>query len=93
MIPALYLQFSHIYSLSAIPAGIAADKYGKKRLILLGVVLFAGLYYGFAVAGSAIAIWVFFSLYGVLMSEKSRCIETPPNRNCRRTGCHIAVGS
>jgi MFS family permease len=67
IIPAVYLLFNLIYSLSAIPAGIAADKYGKKRLILLGFVLFAGLYYGFAVARSSAAIWVLFSLYGVFM--------------------------
>ena len=67
MIPAVYLLFNIIYSLSSIPLGIVADKYGKKRLILLGFVLFAGLYYGFAVAKSASAIWVLFSLYGVFM--------------------------
>lgn len=52
MIPAVYLVFNLVYSLSAIPAGMAADKFGRKRLILLGFVLFAGLYYGFAVAES-----------------------------------------
>jgi len=67
MIPAVYLLFNLVYSLSSIPLGIVADKYGKKRLILLGFVLFAGLYYGFAVAKSASAIWVLFSLYGVFM--------------------------
>lgn len=67
MIPAVYLLFNLIYSLSSIPAGIAADKYGKKRLILLGFFLFAGLYHGFAVAGSTTAIWVLFSLYGLFM--------------------------
>lgn len=67
MIPAVYLLFNLIYSLSAIPAGIAADRYGKKRIILLGFVLFAGLYYGFAVARDSTAIWVLFSLYGLFM--------------------------
>lgn len=67
LIPAVYLLFNLIYSLSAIPAGIAADKYGKKRLILLGFLLFAGLYYGFAVAKSTAAIWILFSLYGLFM--------------------------
>lgn len=67
MIPAVYLLFNLVYSLSSIPLGIVADKYGKKRLILLGFILFAGLYYGFAVAKSASAIWVLFSLYGVFM--------------------------
>lgn len=67
MIPAVYLVFNLIYSLSSIPLGIVADKYGKKRLILLGFVLFAGLYYGFAAAKNTTTIWVLFSLYGVFM--------------------------
>lgn len=67
MIPAVYLMFNLVYSLSAIPAGIAADKFGMKRIILLGFVLFAGLYYGFAVAKSPVAIWVLFGLYGLFM--------------------------
>ena len=68
MIPAVYLLFNLVYSLSSIPAGIAADKFGKKRIILLGFVLFAGLYYGFAVAKSNTAIWVLFALYGLFMA-------------------------
>ncbi len=67
MIPAVYLTFNLVYSLSAIPAGIAADKFGMKRIILLGFILFAGLYYGFAVARSNSDIWVLFSLYGLFM--------------------------
>lgn len=66
-IPVLYLTFNLIYSLSAIPAGIAADRFGKKRFILIGFALFAVLYYGFAIATDATAIWVLFSLYGVFM--------------------------
>ena len=67
MIPAIYLTFNLVYSLSAVPAGMAADRFGKKRIILIGFVLFAGLYYGFAVARTAAAIWVLFGLYGVFM--------------------------
>ncbi|MEI6757574.1 MAG: MFS transporter [Chlorobium sp.] len=67
VIPAVYLMFNLVYSLTAIPAGIAADKFGKKRLILLGFVLFTALYYGFAVARSASEIWVLFALYGLFM--------------------------
>ncbi|MCX5869533.1 MAG: MFS transporter [Deltaproteobacteria bacterium] len=66
-IPVVYLVFNLVYSLSAIPAGMAADRFGKKRIILLGFVLFAGLYYGFAVAKNASTIWVLFGLYGLFM--------------------------
>lgn len=67
MIPVVYLLFNLIYSLSAIPAGIAADRFGRKRVILLGFVLFAVLYYGFAVAGDTTAIWLLFGFYGIFM--------------------------
>ena len=67
MIPAVYLTFNLVYSLSAIPAGMAADRFGRKRVILLGFVLFACLYYGFAVARSTAAIWALFGLYGIFM--------------------------
>lgn len=67
MIPIVYLLFNLIYSLSAIPAGIAADRFGRKRIILLGFVLFAMVYYGFAVAGSETAVWILFAFYGLFM--------------------------
>lgn len=66
-VPLLYLTFNLIYSISAIPAGIAADRFGKKRVILLGFMLFAVLYYGFAKASDFRMIWLLFSLYGVFM--------------------------
>ncbi len=67
MIPVVYLMFNLIYSLSAIPAGIAADKFGRKRVILIGFILFAILYYGFAVAKDTRTIWILFSFYGLFM--------------------------
>ena len=67
MIPVVYLFFNLVYFLSAIPAGIAADRFGRKRVILLGFLLFAILYYGFAIAGSTTAIWILFGLYGIFM--------------------------
>ena len=66
-IPVVYLTFNLIYSLSAIPAGLAADRFGKKRIVFLGFILFAVIYYGFAIANSARAAWLLFSLYGVFM--------------------------
>lgn len=66
-IPLVYLLFNVVYSLSSMPAGMAADRFGKKRIILLGFVLFAILYYGFAVASSTKSIWLLFGFYGLFM--------------------------
>ncbi|MBI4691538.1 MAG: MFS transporter [Nitrospirae bacterium] len=67
MIPVVYLLFNLIYSLSAIPAGIAADRFGRKRVILLGFILFAVVYYGFAVAENMSSVWILFGFYGIFM--------------------------
>jgi MFS family permease len=67
MIPLIYLLFNLIYSISSIPAGIAADRFGRKRVILTGFILFAILYYGFAIAKDTKTIWILFGFYGLFM--------------------------
>ena len=67
MIPIVYLVFNLVYSLSSIPAGMAADRFGRKRIILLGFILFAVLYYGFAIVANVKGIWVLFAFYGLFM--------------------------
>jgi MFS family permease len=67
MIPVVYLVFNLVYSISAIPAGMAADKFGRKRIILLGFLLFAVLYYGFGAASTGTHIWILFAVYGLFM--------------------------
>lgn len=67
MIPMVYLLFNLIYSISAFPAGVIADRFGKKRVILAGFVLFAILYYSFAVASDTKTIWILFAFYGLFM--------------------------
>lgn len=67
MIPVVYLFFNLVYSISAVPAGIVADRFGKKRVILAGFILFAIAYYGFAVAADKTSIWLLFALYGIFM--------------------------
>ena len=67
MIPVVYLTFNLIYALCSIPAGIAADRFGMKRIILAGFILFAALYYGFAVVATASGVWALFVCYGIFM--------------------------
>ena len=66
-IPAVYLVFNLVYSLSAFPAGWAADRLGKRRVILLGFLLFAVLYWGFARVSGRGEVWGLFALYGLFM--------------------------
>jgi MFS family permease len=67
LVPAVYLTFNLVYSLAAVPAGMAADRFGRKRIILLGFLLFSGLYYGFGSLETPGAVWLLFILYGLFM--------------------------
>ncbi len=67
MIPVVYLLFNLIYSISAIPAGIIADIFGRKRVILIGFILFAIIYFGFAIVKDTMGIWFLFGFYGIFM--------------------------
>jgi MFS family permease len=66
-VPVLYLMFNVVYSMSAVPAGLVADRYGMRRVILAGFVLFTLIYLGFANARGTTDIWVLFAAYGVFM--------------------------
>ncbi len=61
-IPIIYLTFNLVYSFSAIPAGMASDMFGRKRVIMAGFILFTAVYYGFAVADTKSMIWLLFGL-------------------------------
>lgn len=67
LITELYLIFNLVYSISAMPAGMVADRFGKKRMILLGYLLFGFIYTGLALSSTQTAMWVLFLLYGIFM--------------------------
>ncbi|WP_035257015.1 MFS transporter [Desulfatirhabdium butyrativorans] len=67
MIPIVYLMFNLVYALSSFPLGILADRFGKKRMIWIGFVLFAALYFGFGKATDTLSIWFLFGCYGLFM--------------------------
>jgi MFS family permease len=60
-------MFNLVYALSSFPLGVLADRFGKKRMIWIGFVLFAALYFGFGKATGSTLIWSLFGCYGLFM--------------------------
>jgi len=67
LVPAVYLVYNSVYSLSSMPAGIAADRFGRRRIMLLGFILFAVIYFAFGRWADRATIWIIFGFYGLFM--------------------------
>ncbi|MFT3675514.1 MAG: MFS transporter [Chitinophagaceae bacterium] len=62
----LYIFYNLIFALAAFPLGILADKWGLKKMLLSGLLLFACVYAGMALNGKNIYIFYgLFFLYGL----------------------------
>jgi len=63
-----YVAYNVSYSLLAMPAGIASDRLGRRKVIGLGFGVFAAVYLGFAVIDAGAYVWLLFPVYGVYMA-------------------------
>jgi MFS family permease len=59
------VMFNLIYAAVSVPSGIISDKLGRRRLIILGWLVYAAVYVGFALATSAWHVWILFAGYGI----------------------------
>ncbi len=58
-------SFNLVYALLAGPAGALSDKIGRRRLIVVGWLVYGLIYLGFALARVGWHIWALYALYGV----------------------------
>jgi MFS family permease len=64
-IPLVYLVTSIVSVLLAIPIGSLSDKIGKERILVIGFLIYAIVYYGFGETTSVRVIVALFALYGL----------------------------
>jgi len=64
-IPLVYLITSVVSVLLAIPFGSLSDRIGRERLLVIGFVIYAVVYFGFGYTSHVYVITVLFALYGV----------------------------
>jgi MFS family permease len=57
--------FNLIYMLVSTPAGSLSDRVGRRRLIIIGWLVYALIYFGFAAARSGWQVWALYALYGL----------------------------
>lgn len=65
-LPLLWIVLHVVKSGSSIPGGMLSDRIGRRPLIATGWLLYAAVYAGFALAGSARDAWLLFAAYGLV---------------------------
>ncbi|MGD0342583.1 MAG: MFS transporter [Bacteroidales bacterium] len=95
-IPLVYLITSVVAVLLAIPLGTLSDRIGKEKLLIVGFLIYAIVYYGFGVTGSIKTIIALFALYGFYSastdSVQKALVSDIIDKNKKGTGLGIYNG-
>lgn len=94
-----YVFYNLVYALSAAPAGWLSDRLSRRALMAGGLVVFAAVYTGFALATGRAVIWMLFALYGLYAAATEGVskalvadLSTPDNRGTAMGLFHTATG-
>ncbi len=63
--PLLGLLFNFVYTALSWPAGKLSDRVPRRYLVMLGYLIYAGVYAAFALARRPRAAWFLFAIYGI----------------------------
>jgi MFS family permease len=61
----MLMTFNAVYSLLAGPLGSLSDRIGRRKLMLVGWIVYGLVYLGFALSHTGTQIWVLFGIYGI----------------------------
>jgi MFS family permease len=60
----MMLTFNLVYAAVSTPAGVLSDRWGRKRVLLLGWAIYALTYFGFSLAKAGWQAWLLMLVYG-----------------------------
>lgn len=61
----LIFCYNLVYVVSSFPTGILADRIGLRKIIIFGVIIFAGVYASMAINKNLYVYFLLFLLYGI----------------------------
>ncbi len=65
LIPVIWMLFNLVKAATTMPLGALSDSWGRRRVLLIGWFIYAGIYAAFALAHSVAHAWLLFGLYGL----------------------------
>ena len=89
---AAYIFYNLIYAAASFPFGKLADKFGIKNVFILGLLMFAIVYGGFAFHPSVIVIFILFLIYGIYAAATEGVVKAWITNIAHDTNTATAVG-
>ena len=89
----MYIFYNLVYALSAYPLGIVADRWGARRVFVMGLFLFAAVYAGMAFASDWPAFTALFSLYGLYAAATEGVAKAWITNLCDKKDTATAIGT
>jgi MFS family permease len=90
---AIYIFYNLVQALFAYPAGMVADKLGMKKVLLLGLLVFACVYLGFAFSQRLEVYIALFTLYGLYAATTGGIAKAWISNMVPRTETATAIGT
>ncbi|MCW5898978.1 MAG: MFS transporter [Flavobacteriales bacterium] len=89
----VYIGYNLVYALFAFPLGALADRIGLKRVFILGLLLFAAVYFGMAMGGTLVAVALLFAGYGLYAAATEGIAKAWIGSIVPRTETATAIGT
>src|SRR5258705_7754579 len=89
---AAYIFYNLVYAAASFPLGKLADKFGIKKIFIVGLLMFAIVYGGFAFHPSVIVIFILFFIYGIYAAATEGIVKAWITNIAHDTNTATAVG-
>ncbi|WP_303312124.1 MFS transporter [Hymenobacter sp. BT730] len=89
----LYIFYNLVYAVAAFPAGFLADRLGPRSMMIVGLLLFAGVYLGMIWAHQSWILALLFGLYGCYAAATEGVSKAWISNLCHPTDTGAALGT
>lgn len=89
----VYIFYNLVYALFSYPLGVLADKMGMKKIFVMGLVLFALVYFGMAYAESKMVFIALFFVYGIYAAATEGIAKAWITNICEKKNTATAIGT
>ncbi len=89
----VYIFYNLVYAIAAYPLGVMGDKFGLKKILMLGLGLFALVYIGFAFNHNFFFYFVLFALYAIYAAATESISKAWISNMVDKTETATAIGT